>query len=35
MSLLVIGLCLVISNVIRCSDFLAKYLFGKVIPVEK
>ena len=35
MSLLVIGLCLVISNVIRCSDFLAKYLFGKVILVEK
>lgn len=35
MSLLVIGLCLVISNIIRCSDFLAKYLFGKVILVEK
>lgn len=34
-ALLVIGLCLVISNIIRCSDFLAKYLFGKVIPVEK
>lgn len=35
MSLLVIGLCLVISNVIRCSDVLAKLLFGKVIPVEE
>lgn len=34
-ALLVIGLCLVISNIIRCSDFLAKYLFGKVIPLEK
>lgn len=32
MSLLIIGLCLLVSRVIRCSDFLAKALFGKVLP---
>ncbi len=30
-SLLIIGICLVISNILRCSDVLAKLLFGKVI----
>ena len=30
-SLVIIGLCLLISEVIRCSDALAKLLFGKVI----
>lgn len=30
-SIAVIGLCLLISNIIRCSDTLAKLLFGKVI----
>ena len=30
-ALLIVGLCLVISNVIRTSDVLAKVLFGKVV----
>ena len=30
-SILLIGLCLIISSVIRCSDTLARLLFGKVI----
>ena len=30
LSLLVIALCLVISRILRCSDVLAKRLFGKV-----
>ena len=30
-ALLIVGFCLVISNVIRTSDVLAKALFGKVI----
>ena len=34
-ALLIVGLCLVISNVIRTSDILAKVLFGKVILKEK
>lgn len=33
-SLLIIGLCLVISNTLRCSDVLAKLLFGKVIKTS-
>lgn len=33
-SLLIIGICSVISNLLRCSDALAKLLFGKVIPPE-
>ena len=31
-SLMVVGVCLVTSNVLRISDVLAKLLFGKVIP---
>lgn len=31
-ALMIIGICLAISNFIRCSDTLAKLLFGKVIP---
>lgn len=30
-SMVIIGLCLLISSVIRCSDTLAKLLFGKVV----
>lgn len=30
-SLIIISLCLVISRIIRCSDTLSKFLFGKVI----
>lgn len=34
-SLLIIGVCLVVSNIIRTSDFLAQHLFGAKVPNKK